>query len=108
MHGAYLKITRILTDPVFLEEPWVTSAVWVRDPRQNLAEPPPAQVFDEMRLTGAFVPHFLPDTNTHLKEFADHTGLPFEATRGGRETVYPEYQRTLRALIAAQAKAQPR
>jgi hypothetical protein len=108
-HGAYLKITRILTDPVFLEEPWITSAVWVLDPRQNLAEPPPAQVFDEMRgISRAFTPHFLPGANLHLKDFAEHVGLPFEATRGGRETVYPEYQRTLKAMIDAQAKAQPR
>ena len=26
-------------------------------------------------------------------------GLPFEATRGGQATIYPEYQLTLKALM---------
>ena len=42
------------------------------------------------------VPHWLPGTNPNLHEFANWYGLPFEATRGGAETLYPEYRSKLR------------
>ena len=42
------------------------------------------------------VPHYLPGQNPFLHEFADYYGLPFEATRGGKETLYPEYQEKLK------------
>jgi hypothetical protein len=38
------------------------------------------------------VPNHLPGTNPYLTEFADWYGLPVEATRGGAETMYPEYR----------------
>ena len=33
-----------------------------------------------------YVPHHLPGTNDQLKEFAGHFGLPFDATRGGKDS----------------------
>ena len=41
------------------------------------------------------VPHYLPGTNPYLKEFSEDYGIPFEATRGGAETMYPEDRKTL-------------
>jgi hypothetical protein len=41
------------------------------------------------------VPHHLPDANPFLKEFADWYAIPFDATRGGPETLYPEYRQKL-------------
>jgi hypothetical protein len=43
------------------------------------------------------VPHYLPDQNAALREFAATFGLPFESTRGGAATAYPEYQRVITA-----------
>ena len=43
------------------------------------------------------MPHHLPGQNPYLREFADWYGLPFEATRGGAETLYPEYRETIRS-----------
>jgi hypothetical protein len=37
--------------------------------------------------------------NAQLREFAERLKIPFEATRGGRETTYPEYQPTLKRLV---------
>jgi hypothetical protein len=37
------------------------------------------------------VPHYLPGQNPYLTQFADQSGLPVEATRGGKETMYPEF-----------------
>ena len=39
--------------------------------------------------------HHLPGTNPNLREFSEWYGLPFEATRGGAETLYPEYHKKL-------------
>ena len=37
--------------------------------------------------------------------FAIKYGLPFEATQGGKETIYPEYELKLRKMLADMAKA---
>jgi hypothetical protein len=96
-HGDYLTVVSVVYDPVYLEEPLVRSSNWVFDPRQQL-DPNPTEVVDEIagRPQG-YVPHHLPGTNAQLHEFADREGLPFEATRGGKETIYPEYQLKLKA-----------
>ena len=38
------------------------------------------------------VPNHLPGGNPFLHEVADWYGLPYEATRGGADTLYPEYR----------------
>lgn len=103
-HGDYLTIITIATDPTCLEEPHIRSASFAYTPEQVL-DARPASIEDEVagRKPG-YVPHHLPGTNTQLHEFADRVGLPFEATRGGRETLYPEYQETLKALIAREGR----
>ena len=104
-HGNYLTIIRAVYDPVYLEEPSIGSASWELDPEQQLVEPPLSEIVDEIAgRPDAYVPHHLPGTNDSLKEFADHFGIPFDATRGGKEITYPEYQVRLRMLMAAQSK----
>ena len=49
------------------------------------------------------VPHHLPGSNPWVREFAEEYGLPYEATRGGAETLYPEY----RAVMGPPAKPPP-
>jgi hypothetical protein len=45
------------------------------------------------------VPNILPGENTFLKEYSvAHPMVPEAATRGGAETMYPEYQLKLKAL----------
>jgi hypothetical protein len=103
--GNYLTVTRFVDDPMFLDEPYVASVSWMLNPRQLLVPSPENVITDEVPgQPRAFVPHFLPGANTALREFADTFDLPFEATRGGRETAYPEYRRTLEALAAARSK----
>jgi hypothetical protein len=93
-HGDYLTIVSVIEDPVFLTEPLVRSDNWFIDPGQRLA------IFGceytaEVPKPEGTVPHHLPGTNPSLREFADWYGLPFEATRGGAETLYPEYRRKM-------------
>jgi hypothetical protein len=89
-HGNYLTVTTVITDPVFLEEPLVRSETWILDPDQRMgryfceAEP-------EIVKPGV-VPSHLPGTNPFLHEVANWYGLPYEATRGGAATLYPEFR----------------
>ena len=38
------------------------------------------------------MPSFLPGQNPYLDEFATEFGIPVEATRGGAETMHPDYR----------------
>jgi glyoxylase-like metal-dependent hydrolase (beta-lactamase superfamily II) len=42
----------------------------------------------------------LPGDNTFLAEFANRFHVPFEATRGGAETMYPEYRQAMKTFPA--------
>ena len=44
------------------------------------------------------VPNYLPGENPFLHEFAQRWGLPYEPTRGGAETMYPEYRLKLKKM----------
>ena len=93
-HGSYLTLTRILDDPVYLEEPLITTLSWILDPQQQLVARRP-EIVSFPDVPEAFVPHYLPGQNPFLHELAQKYGIPFEATRGGSETMYPEYARKL-------------
>jgi hypothetical protein len=91
LHGKYLTITSVVEDPVFLTEPLVRSDNWALSPGQQIVIFGCEYAPEVPRPVGT-VPHHLPGKNTNLQEFADWYGLPFEATRGGAETLYPEYR----------------
>lgn len=93
-HGNYLTVQTVTTDPAMLTEPLVHSQTWILDSTQTMGtdfcEPAP-----EIPKARDVVPHHLPGTNPFLHEMADMYGLPYEATRGGAETMYPEYRKTM-------------
>jgi hypothetical protein len=43
-----------------------------------------------------YVPSWMPGTNPDLQEFANKYDIPFEATRGGAQTMYPDYRLKMR------------
>ena len=102
-HRDYLTIVTVIEDPVFLTEPLVRSDNWFIDPGQRLAIFGCEYAAEVPKPTGT-VPHHLPGTNPFLHELSDRLHIPFEATRGGKETTYPEYQLTLKALMANAVK----
>ena len=91
VHRDYLTITSVLDDPVLLTEPLVRSQTWFLDPGQR-AGLFPCEYLPEVPAAAGTVPHYLPGTNPWLMEFAEWYALPFEATRGGASTLYPEYR----------------
>jgi hypothetical protein len=101
LHDKYLTLTSIAEDPVYLTEPLVRSESWVWNPYQVFT---PIAGFGaclphpELARPAGWVPHHLPGTNTVIREFSEQYGVPFEAARGGAETMYPEYQKKLRQM----------
>jgi len=90
-HGDILTVVTSIRDPVFLTEPLVRSQNWRLDPGQRQTRTY-CEVVVEVPAPPGAVPAHLPGTNPFLHEVADWYGLPWEATRGGSETLYPEYQ----------------
>jgi hypothetical protein len=90
-HGNYLTVVTIVTDPVYLTEPFIRSTDFISAPDQFIP-PYPCEAVVEVERPLGVVPHHLPGTNTFLTEFAEGHRLPFDATRGGAETMYPEYR----------------
>jgi hypothetical protein len=88
-HGDYLTITSSIADPIYLEEPIVQSVSFRWEPHTELEYFPCTVVNENI---SDKVPHHLPGKNPWLKEFAEEEGIPYEATRGGAETLYPQYR----------------
>jgi hypothetical protein len=98
-HGDYMVHVSEVTDPVNLTEPFVRSEIFHRIPQegQNWLYPCESVVEIASQARGA-VPNFLPGQNPFVSEFAKKHGLPLEATLGGAETMYPEFQRKMKTL----------
>jgi hypothetical protein len=93
-HGNYLTVATVVTDPVFMTEPLVRTQTWILDPAQVIARDI-CETVSEVPKAADYVPNHLPGTNPFLHEVADWYGLPYEATRGGAETLYPEYRKKM-------------
>ena len=94
-HGSYLTVATVITDPAFLTEPLVRTQTWVFDPTQQLTRDICETAAEVPNKPPDYVPNHLPGTNPFLHEVADWYGLPYEATRGGAETLYPEYRQKM-------------
>ncbi len=101
-HDNTLTITMILDDPIYFDEPFIRSASFVLDPViRVLPEPCEPQV--EITRKEGEVPHYLPGANPFLKELSDAYKVPYEAVRGGGQTLYPEYRKKLKDIYAPPA-----
>ncbi len=104
-HGTILTQMTITEDPVFLTEPLVKTTNLQLNPNAGANQYQAwlfCQADDEVPgRDPAYVPHFLPGKNPYLTEFAEKHHLPVEPTRGGAETAYPEYAKTMKAPAGA-------
>ncbi len=99
-HGEYMTMSWTVDDPIFLEEPIMRSHTWRLNLNGNLTFGNAFESVDEIadRPVG-YVPSY-PLGVTH-PEFGERFNIPFEATRGGKESLYPEYQEKIKAMGAA-------
>jgi hypothetical protein len=96
-HGNWLTVVTVVNDPVYLSEPFVRSTDYELDEHQ-LVPPYPCDVVEEVERKKGTVPHILPGTNPSLEDFPAAHNLPIEPTRGGAETMYPEYRNKLATM----------
>jgi hypothetical protein len=69
----------------------------VADPQQHIAPYPCDPEVEAYHAPGT-VPNYAPGTNPFLTEWAKRWGIPPQATRGGPETMYPEYIKTMETM----------
>ena len=98
-HGDLLMLAIIVDDPIYLTEPLVRTSTFLLNPTQNLGTARPFEVAEEIPALGrGDVPaNPLGHEDHHYAEF-NH--LPYQASRGGAETMYPEYVDVLRQMMA--------
>jgi len=103
-HGNnYLTHVMIAEDPVYLTEPMIQSQNFVL---VSNVQPSQYQTHvtcqPDEEIAGrdpGYVPHYLRGTTPYFDEYAKQYGIPWEATRGGATTIYPEYRATLKELL---------
>jgi hypothetical protein len=96
-HDKYLTHVAVIWDPVYLAEPMIRTTDFRLAVEDNASWLWPCEYVEEIAGKAKNeVPHYLPGQNAFLQEFIDRTGAPAQAARGGPETIYPEYQKTLR------------
>ena len=109
-NGDVLTWVSIVSDPVYLTEPYIKSRNFSYDPGYQIT-PYPCSVDVEVTRAEGDIPHYLPGRNPYLEEFAVKQGLPVEPTRGGAQTMYPEYRErlaTLKPAVAPRREGAPR
>jgi hypothetical protein len=104
-NGDFLTVVTIVNDPVYLTEPFIRSTDYELNVNQEIP-PYPCGVVQEIDRAKGQVPHYLPGTNPYMTEFAVRHSLPLEATRGGAETMYPDFAQKLKTLPPARAAQQ--
>jgi len=102
-HGDMLTYVIYIKDPVYLTEPLVRSRNFVRMSglgEGNWIAATPCEPGEETAAPPHAVPHYLPGENPFVAEAERKSGIPAEALTGGAETLYPEYRRRLKELLA--------
>jgi len=96
-HGEFLSHFYYVDDPIYLTEPLVRTTTYRRAPTQVVGRALPSEVVEELPgLKRGEVPAY-PLGSKH-PEYSEIHGIPFEATQGGAETMYPEYMKRIEAL----------
>ena len=97
-HGDRLMLISQIDDPVYLEEPMVRTSTFRWNPAARESPITQVDVAEEVPwLRQGDVPHY--PLGARHPEYADENKLPFEATLGGKETLYPEYAEKLKQLM---------
>jgi glyoxylase-like metal-dependent hydrolase (beta-lactamase superfamily II) len=96
-HGNLLSHVMIITDPVYLSEPYVNSQEFALMERGNQNWLYNCEYVMEVPMDQTKVPHYLPGKNPFVEDFAKQFGLPLAALWGGAETTYPEFMPKLAA-----------
>jgi glyoxylase-like metal-dependent hydrolase (beta-lactamase superfamily II) len=97
--GDYLTWLTIVYDPEYLTEPLVRSTEYQINPRQEMP-PYPCTSVQEIDREKGVVPHYLPDMNPWLTDYASKYGIPFDVVTSGAASMYPEIRARIQAGTA--------
>jgi hypothetical protein len=98
-HADQLTVVQFVVDPAYLEMPLIRSMDFVLDPRVTpRARQGQFEIVDEIpgRDRG-YVPSYPP--GARHTDWARFVGLPWQASRGGKATLFPEFLPTLRTMV---------
>ncbi len=105
-NGDLLTVMTIINDPVYLTEPFVRTTDYELDLRQQVP-PYPCGVVQEVDRKKGDVPSFMPGANPYMTEFATRHKIAADATRGGADTMYPDFRTKGRTQPIPQPPAAP-
>jgi glyoxylase-like metal-dependent hydrolase (beta-lactamase superfamily II) len=103
-HGDRITYVSVVTDPVYLAEPWIRSVDFLRAPRD-----PASWLYacdDAEQIVGRpddVIPSYPFGQHPSLREYAQLRNVPLVGALGGPETTRPEYMPTLAAATEADA-----
>ncbi len=89
-HDNQLTIVQIVTDPVYLTEPFIRSRNFVFTSKQTMGGYPCRPAIEIANRSRGYVPHHLPGSNPSLNSSTVRFGVPAE--RPQRLRLYPEYR----------------
>ena len=96
-HGNVLTWSVYIVDPAYLEEPFFRNRDYEYDENGRMGPYPCESVIETVTPEGYF-PTYLPGENPFLVEYGQRHGIPYEATKGGAKTMYPEYVEVIREM----------
>lgn len=102
-NGPEMTVFMWVDDPATLEEPMVRTYTLRWNPNGNTEFGAVFEAVEEVDKPLGWVP-FWPLGTKH-QEYAERFKIPFEATQGGAESLYPEYQLKLQEMLKQQRSA---
>lgn len=98
-HGDQLTVVQFVSDPAYLDMPLVRTIDYVRNPVVAPVNPPERfEIIDEVvDFPKGYVPSYA--LGAKHTDWAEYVGLPWEASRGGKATLSPDYLPTLRQMV---------
>jgi hypothetical protein len=105
-HGNWLTDVIIIDDPIYLEEPFIRTSTW--ELSSNVV-PDQRFIFEVVDEIADRKPGYVPASPLGTKQdgFAKKQGLPFDATQGGKATLYPEFEAVLQKQIQDMGAQKP-
>jgi len=95
-HGDIMTVLVVVEDPIYLVEPHIITKSFQLSAAPISPIGPPCVSTFEGRPADESVPHFLPEKNPFVDELTKKFGLPRDVVLGRRDTLYPEYRKTIK------------
>lgn len=102
-HDDILTWSVYIDDPDYLEEPFFRNRDYILNPTGRMG-PYPCEPVIEVVFPEGYFPHYLPGENPYLIEYSRNHDIPYEATLGGAESMYPEYMDVIRSMRTEQSQ----